>query len=638
MEALKPGDPGVVGGYRLSGRLAQGRLGAVFVGKAKDGCPVAVRLVRPDLATDKKFVERFRKTVAAVREVDGLHLAHILDADADGTPPWLVTEYAPGLTLEAAVAQHGALPEESLRALGSALARALVAVHAAKVVHQGLAAGTVMLTADGPQITDLGIPALLGADATGGLPAPEQATGGTVGAPTDVFALAAVLCQAARVAPYGKGSAAELAQKVLRAGPELDELPDDLAPIVARCLARRPDARPTAAELVELFDGEDATGTGWLPTPLRAAVAEAVKAGTPAKKKSSSAKKATTPAKAAASAAPAAAAAKPVETAKPAPEPAKSKDDDKAEPTGKGKDAVEAAEPETVEVQVNVVVAKAGGKAADKTDGEPKDATEDESGGKDADEASPDAKPDLAKPAAAKSAVPAPRPAAKTAAKTAAKAAPEPAAAAEAAEPTVVVPKPLDQPQLVKPRAAEPAAPVPEADQPTKKAPAKKAAATAATAPTVVVAAPPAPTVPAPRTDAAATVIADPKPAAAAAAATTALPAAAPAVSPVAAPAAVPVELPVAVPVQAPRKREASNAVWYAVIVLVGLTSVGLAVYRLADSAWRDLQNPVMGMVLPGIALVCGLAGIAVLALAVSDRKKAAAAQAAQGLGGPSGP
>ncbi|NUU25749.1 MAG: hypothetical protein HOV68_30225, partial [Streptomycetaceae bacterium] len=74
-------------------------------------------------------------------------------------------------------------------------------------------------------------------------------------------------------------------------------------------------------------------------------------------------------------------------------------------------------------------------------------------------------------------------------------------------------------------------------------------------------------------------------------------------------------------PVQQP-KRQASAAVWYAVIILVGLTSAGLAVYRLLDSEWRELQNPVLGLVLPGVAAVCGLAGLVVLALAIADRRK----------------
>lgn len=665
MEALKPGDPGVVGRYRLSARLAQGRLGAVFLGKAKDGGTVAVRLVRPDLASDVKFVERFGRTIAAVREVDGRHLAHVLDADADAK--WLVTEYAPGLPLDAALREHGALPEDSVRSLGTALARALVAVHEAKVVHQGLGTGTVMLTQDGPQITDLGLPALLGADAADVFPAPEQATGGSVSAATDVFALAGLLCHAAGVHPYGKGTSAELAQKVLRTNPDLTELPEDLAEVLARCLARRPDARPTAAELVELFDGADASGIAWLPEPLRDAVTTA--AHTPPPKAKSKSAAAGAPAKTAAKAPAKAAPAAPANAAKKAPAAAKPEAADAA--------AVrQAASAPTVEAP------ERGGDAGPDNDttpvvaaGVPKQAAAPAAPTVQVRKPEPGksgSAPSPAAVAAAKATVEAPRRAAVERAAAAAADAEgaeaatvevaKPAGGAEAAAPTVLAPRrpspaapadedagpdgdatvevapegaaaraaeasavetvpaggPLDQPRLVKPRTAEPAAP--------------EASAAAAAAPA-------APAVPAQRADAGPRWSPADVPAAPAATPPANVPAASAAPTELAArplpyaayPQAAPVEAAQApaaqfqaaqAPAAAPPKREASSAVWYAVIVLVGLTSAGLAVFRLLDSDWRGLQNPFMGLVLPGISLVFGLAGIVVLALAVAKRRK----------------
>ncbi|MDI2126084.1 serine/threonine-protein kinase [Yinghuangia seranimata] len=699
MEALKPGDPGVVGRYRLSARLAQGRLGAVFLGKAADGGPVAVRLVRPDLAADPKFVERFRKNMAAVRKVDGPHLAHVLDADADGTPPWLVTEYAPGVPLDAAVREHGPLPEESLRALGSALARALVAVHAAKTTHQGLATSVVVLTADGPQITDLGVPPLLGADARTGLPAPEQATGGTVGAPTDVFALAGLVCAAGGVEPYGPGTQTELAQKVLRSTPDLDGLPEDLRDVVGRCFARRPDARPTAAELVELFDGEDATDTGWLPKPFRAAVADAVKAAaasdavsvkTPSTggasdktgkaDKTGKSDKSDGPAKAGKAAAgtkPAADADKGPKNPKDseaktaeaavvvAPDDAKAGGEDKKKDKDAGESQGKDGESETVEVEVSVAVQGSDGKAEPdeassdddatpvatpalprQADGKRKNTPKPSGGsaeGKDADkDKAGDADPDEddATPVATP-ALPAPKGGGKAS---------TPAAAA----PTVVVgrpgrgnagngkkaePAPGAAPTVPAKRPAEPAAPTVVAKKPVSAPSAGPEAAPEAAAPTVVTKKP----IPSPSTSpeaapdrgaAAETVVVPERPLdqpqlikarpTAAAVAQPAAPAAAPVTAPVADPTLLAQPFPAAVPVETPRpaKREASDAVWYAVIALVGATSAGLAVFRVVDSDWRELQNPVMGWVLPAIAFVCGLAGLVVLALAVSSRSK----------------
>ncbi|UGQ10288.1 serine/threonine protein kinase [Yinghuangia sp. ASG 101] len=572
MEALKPGDPGAVGRYRLSARLdGNGRLGTVFLGKSRDGGAVTVRLVRPDLAADKRFVERFRKTIEAVRRIDGPHLAHVLDADPDATPPWLVAEYAPGITLEEAVRAHGPLPEKALRALGAALSRALVAVHAAKVVHQGLAAGTVMLTRTGPQITDLGLTALLGADASAALPAPEQATGGAVTPATDVFALAGVVCQAAGVAPYGDVDAAELAQRVLRTTPELDGVPEELAALLTRCFARRPDSRPTAAELAELFDGDDAAGTAWLPTDVAAAVDAAARVRPP----------------------------KPA--AKPARSQAAARAEDGADETPSEKSAA-AGGP------------RGGGtpgprKPAAAVPGTPAD-TGDAVGEDDGNEETVEVGVGVAVAATADEDVTAPVPAAEK---------PAPAA------PTVVVRKPLDEAQLLKPRTPQPAAPQ------TPAAPAAASTPTEVAAPARPADAPARPVSPAPSTSSAPS--APPRPAEAAP--TVVAPRWSPAGPPAedargaapAAPAGPP--QPPAPPygdtpreAPAPAKRQASAGVWYAVIVLVGLTSAGLAVYRLFDSEWRDLQNPVMGLVLPGVSLVFGLAGLVVLALVVGDRRK----------------
>jgi hypothetical protein len=664
MEALKPGDPGVVGRYRLSARLGDGKLGAVFLGADEDGETVAVRLVRPDLAADAKFLGRFRKTTDAVRAVDGAHVARVLDADADGTPPWLAAEYAPGITLAEAVRDHGPLPEESLRALGSALARALAAVHEAKVTHQGLSSATVQLTEHGPQITDLGISAMLGADASSALPAPEQATGGGVRPATDVFALAGVVCAAAGVAPYGDTTGPALAQKVLRSAPDLAGLPEDLVEIVAKCLAKRPDARPSAAELAELFDGEDATSAAWLPKAIRAAVAEATK--TAADAAAESAKKAPKPAAkpAAKSAAKKTANAPEADAGKDAAEPAATESasgpaTDAAEGSAKAsakeaskaaakspakktsRSAAEGADAkatpkaganDTTKVAIPVAAAAAAAAAsAAKDDADDADDADDDGDatpaatpavprqqrpagkdeGKDTAAESP-ADAGSAKPAGVLPATGADKATGAKDAKTdkptdeddtdAAKddpAAPTvvvksppasdngsngskpgkgaKAATTPAAAPTVVVDRPLDQPQLLKPRLVSEAAaaPAPAAvPTPRRQAPVAD------------------PTVVAPRNGAAA------------------------------APAAYPTPFPNTAPAEtaAPAKRQASDAIWYAVIALVGLTSAGLAVYRLIDGDWRDLQNPVMGYVLPGIALVCGLAGILVLALAVKDR------------------
>ncbi|MDW6063609.1 serine/threonine-protein kinase [Streptomyces sp. FXJ1.4098] len=154
---LEAGDPERVGRYRIVGRLGRGGMGQVYLGRSPGGRAVAVKVVRAELADDPDFRRRFVREVAAARQVTGFFTAAVVDADPEGMPPWLATEYVPGMSLDAAVAAHGAWQESSVLALGAALAEALEAVHGADVVHRDLKPSNVLLAADGPRLIDFGI-------------------------------------------------------------------------------------------------------------------------------------------------------------------------------------------------------------------------------------------------------------------------------------------------------------------------------------------------------------------------------------------------------------------------------------------------------------------------------------------------
>ena len=91
------------------------------------------------------------------RRVNGFFTARVVDADPQGSPPWLATAYVPGMSLEDAVGEHGPWPEESVLALAAGLAEALESIHAAGVVHRDLKPSNVLLAGDGPRVIDFGI-------------------------------------------------------------------------------------------------------------------------------------------------------------------------------------------------------------------------------------------------------------------------------------------------------------------------------------------------------------------------------------------------------------------------------------------------------------------------------------------------
>src|SRR4029453_12695216 len=69
---LRPGDPEWVGPYRVLGRLGAGGMGTVFLARADGGEPVAVKVLRPELAGDPAFLRMFRREVAAGRRGVGV--------------------------------------------------------------------------------------------------------------------------------------------------------------------------------------------------------------------------------------------------------------------------------------------------------------------------------------------------------------------------------------------------------------------------------------------------------------------------------------------------------------------------------------------------------------------------------------
>jgi len=268
---LQPGDPQLIGPYRLVGQLGCGGMGRVFLGLSAGGRPVAVKVIRAELAADQEFRVRFGREVAAARRVSGLFTALVVDADVDGPVPWLATAYVSGPALSEAIARHGPMSARPALALAAGLAEGLSAIHAASVVHCDLKPSNVLLSQDGPRVIDFGISraaetaSVTGAGLVVGSPgfmSPEQAMGGDVGPPSDVFSLGAVLAFAATgQGPFGEGSSPELAYRLVYSEPNLDNLPAELRSLVRQCLAREPAERPTADELLaEVAAGQPAAG------------------------------------------------------------------------------------------------------------------------------------------------------------------------------------------------------------------------------------------------------------------------------------------------------------------------------------------------------------------------------------------
>jgi eukaryotic-like serine/threonine-protein kinase len=257
---LQPEDPRLIGPYRLVGRLGEGGMGQVFLGLSAGDRRVAVKVIRAELAADPEFRLRFRREVAAARKVSGLFTAMVADADTEAPRPWLATAYVPGPSLAEAVREHGPLSPDSVLKLAAGLAESLVAIHGAGVVHRDLKPSNVLLGEDGPCVIDFGISrateatSLTGKGFVVGSPgfmSPEQAEGDQVGPPSDIFSLGALLAFAASgEPPFGHGSSAALVYRVVHSQARLNGVPEQIRPLIGRCLVKDPGQRPTASGLL----------------------------------------------------------------------------------------------------------------------------------------------------------------------------------------------------------------------------------------------------------------------------------------------------------------------------------------------------------------------------------------------------
>jgi predicted Ser/Thr protein kinase len=295
-------DPAEIGGHPLAGRLGSGGMGVVYLGHDRHGRFVAVKAAHTETTGDDEVRRRFRAEAACARRVPPACTARLLVDGTDQTPPYIISEYVEGRSLEHVVDNDGPLPPEQLHALATGVARGLAAIHWVGLIHRDLKPANVLLTPTGPRVIDFGIaqqiPASGGVTGTGmvvGSPGwipPERLTRSPATPASDVFGWGCLIAYAGTGRnPFGQGDSDEVARRTIGGPPDLDGLDDSLRRLVEATLAKDPAERPSAGELLArlspagpLADPEPRgrSATKVTPVPARRRRVKALAAGSAA--------------------------------------------------------------------------------------------------------------------------------------------------------------------------------------------------------------------------------------------------------------------------------------------------------------------------------------------------------------------
>ncbi|MEU4830390.1 serine/threonine-protein kinase [Streptosporangium sp. NPDC023615] len=269
--------PERLGPYRLLRKIGEGGMGVVHLGLDEDGREVAVKVLHPHVAADLKARDRLTREVETMRRVRSPHVAEVLDAELTARQPYIVTRFAPGRTLEETVLQDGPLPDDQVIRLARGMCAALVAIHAADVIHRDFKPSNVMIVNGDPLVIDFGIAHLVNATrltqtgmfvGTPGYLAPEIIRDSEITQAADVHALAStVFFGATGKPPFGTGSFEVVCFNIMEGRANIDLAPAWLRGWLRRALAVDPVARPVASELLRLARDLDPSVTVFQETP-----------------------------------------------------------------------------------------------------------------------------------------------------------------------------------------------------------------------------------------------------------------------------------------------------------------------------------------------------------------------------------
>lgn len=250
----------VIGNYRITEKLGEGGMGAVYKGiDMMLEREVAIKALRPEFTSQPQIAERFRSEAVTLAKLNHPNIATLHTFFRQGEEYFMVMEFVRGETLDSLLRKHGAMPPDYAISLFRQALEGIGHAHTQGIIHRDIKPANMMLTASGQlKVMDFGIARVLGTSrmtrqgnivGTIDYMSPEAIQGNDVDSRADIYSLGILLYEmvTGRVPFVGDTEFKTMMAHIQEAPPPprtfMPGLPVHIEHAIMRSLAKVPTAR-----------------------------------------------------------------------------------------------------------------------------------------------------------------------------------------------------------------------------------------------------------------------------------------------------------------------------------------------------------------------------------------------------------